>query len=66
MTVVCCAVLTSAIWVIIIYYTRRRLRRADHTPSDNTSDHSGSSKDSGAGESTKRTSHEDLLLGTGK
>ncbi|XP_075218387.1 leucine-rich repeats and immunoglobulin-like domains protein lambik isoform X2 [Lycorma delicatula] len=64
MTVVCCAVLTSAIWVVIIYYTRRHLRRANCTPSDNISDHSGLSKDSGAGESTKRTSHEDLLLGT--
>lgn len=73
-TVVCCAVGTSAIWVIIIYQTRKRLNtpntgleriaktKAFHL--DTKSELSSSSKDSGTGDSTKR-SHEDLLLGTG-
>lgn len=30
-TVVCCAVGTSIIWVVIIYHTRRRMARAVHT-----------------------------------
>uniref|UniRef100_A0A161MIN9 Leucine-rich repeats and immunoglobulin-like protein domains protein 3 n=1 Tax=Triatoma infestans TaxID=30076 RepID=A0A161MIN9_TRIIF len=64
-SVVCCAVGTSAIWVIIIYQTRKRLRPANgETPSrrkivahlDTKSEHSALSKDSGTGDSTKRSS----------
>ncbi|BES90893.1 IGc2 [Nesidiocoris tenuis] len=65
-TVVCCAVGTSAIWVIIIYQTRKRFRctavpkdlssRAIHL--DTKSEHSASSKDSGTGDSTKRSCDE--------
>ncbi|XP_054290558.1 leucine-rich repeats and immunoglobulin-like domains protein 3 [Macrosteles quadrilineatus] len=63
-TVVCCAVGTSIVWVIIIYQTRKRLNSPPPLPPvhlDNKSEHSSSSKDSGTGDSTKR-SHEDLLL----
>lgn len=69
-TVVCCAVGTSIVWVIIIYQTRKRLNTPPVVQTktfhlDNKSEHSsGSSKDSGTGDSTKR-SHEDLLLETG-
>ncbi|XP_046683959.1 leucine-rich repeats and immunoglobulin-like domains protein 3 [Homalodisca vitripennis] len=65
-TVVCCAVGTSVVWVIIIYQTRKRLNPPTASPVvhlDNKSEHSSSSKDSGTGDSTKR-SHEDLLLET--
>lgn len=72
-TVVCCAVGTSFVWVIIIYQTRKRLSTSVPAQEivvqtktfhlDTKSEHSSSSKDSGTGDSTKR-SHEDLLLGT--
>ncbi|XP_073999440.1 uncharacterized protein isoform X2 [Rhodnius prolixus] len=64
-SVVCCAVGTSAIWVIIIYQTRKRLRPTNgDTPAsrkvvahlDTKSEHSALSKDSGTGDSTKRSS----------
>ncbi|XP_014239818.1 leucine-rich repeats and immunoglobulin-like domains protein 3 [Cimex lectularius] len=64
-TVVCCAVGTSAIWVIIIYQTRKRFQINEMakpvgklTHLDNKSEHSASSKDSGTGDSTKRSSDE--------
>ncbi|KAL1130028.1 hypothetical protein AAG570_012971, partial [Ranatra chinensis] len=66
-TVVCCAVGTSCIWVIIIYHTRKRLKNEEQIKGifmngfhlDNKSEHSTSSKDSGTGDSTKR-SNDDL------
>ncbi|RZF42392.1 hypothetical protein LSTR_LSTR004200 [Laodelphax striatellus] len=73
-TFVCCAVVTSAVWVVIIYYTSIRARQNNNGPvpvhalkssasyhSDSKSDHSQSSKDSGTGNSTNRGSNEDLL-----
>lgn len=64
---------TSFVWVIIIYQTRKRLSTSVPAQEivvqtktfhlDTKSEHSSSSKDSGTGDSTKR-SHEDLLLGT--
>lgn len=75
-TVVCCAVATSIVWIIIIYQARKRMRpagsgnvtqdpmiiefteKATHF-ADNTSEHS-SCKDSGTGDSAKR-SNDDLL-----
>lgn len=75
-SVVVCAILTSIVWVVIIYKTRRRMRmtavmqtemqelpetasRSDHTHeqlmTDNISEHS-SCKDSGTGDSAKRSS----------
>ncbi|XP_060516185.1 leucine-rich repeats and immunoglobulin-like domains protein 2 isoform X2 [Cylas formicarius] len=77
-TVVSCAILTSIIWVVIIYQTRRRMvvppvgnelpelidkghthqELGIHCP-DNLSDHS-SCKDSGTGDSAKR-SNDDLV-----
>jgi hypothetical protein len=66
-TVVCCAVGTSLVWVIIIYQARKRLNTTPALPPvhlDNKSEHSSSSKDNGTGDSTKR-SHEDLLLESG-
>lgn len=78
-TVVSCAVLTSIIWVVIIYQTRRKIsaqmelqempemsdrtiihpNMASHHPyPDNISDHS-SCKDSGTGDSARR-SNDDL------
>ncbi|XP_063219203.1 leucine-rich repeats and immunoglobulin-like domains protein 3 isoform X2 [Bacillus rossius redtenbacheri] len=85
-TVVCCAVLTSIIWVFIIYHTRKRMGgpnvsnftstllqhstdlKAVSSPSppqthfyvDTNSEHS-TSKDSGTGDSAKRSTN-DLLL----
>ncbi|XP_022915076.2 leucine-rich repeats and immunoglobulin-like domains protein 3 [Onthophagus taurus] len=75
-TVVCCAVCTSIIWVVIIYQTRRRISVpqpnvlqleatiVDYSErptqfNDNISEHS-SCKDSGTGDSAKR-SNDDLL-----
>lgn len=74
-TVVCCAVATSIIWVVIIYQTRKRLTPSagnenegsaidfnDKTVvhfTDNVSDRS-SCKDSGTGDSAKR-SNDDLV-----
>lgn len=72
--VVCCAVATSIIWVVIIYQTRKRMSSnasviaeptaVDFTDkvihfADNASENS-SCKDSGTGDSAKR-SNEDLL-----
>lgn len=73
-TVVCCAVLTSIIWVVIIYQTRRSIPPSNtiavpadqtavpftdtHFP-DNASENS-SCKDSGTGDSAKR-SNDDLM-----
>ncbi|XP_066997340.2 leucine-rich repeats and immunoglobulin-like domains protein 3 isoform X2 [Anabrus simplex] len=83
-TVVCCAVATSIVWVVIIYQTRKRmglvevgsatcqyprtllpsnLSSAPHLYMDTNSEHS-SGKDSGTGDSAKRSS-DDLLLGNG-
>lgn len=56
-TVVCCAVLTSVVWVVIIYQTRKSLPQFGDTSSDNSS-----CKDSGTGNSAKR-SNDDLLPG---
>ncbi|XP_022196885.1 leucine-rich repeats and immunoglobulin-like domains protein 3 [Nilaparvata lugens] len=74
MTFVCCAVVTSAVWVVIIYYTSLRARQNSEAPvpvqalkssasyhSDSKSDNSNSSKDSGTGNSTNKGSNEDLL-----
>nr|CAD7595754.1 unnamed protein product [Timema genevievae] len=82
-TIVCCAVLTSFVWVFIIYQTRKRMvmtkrvneicqypkallspetdfkDSAPHLYMDTNSEHS-SSKDSGTGDSAKRSS-DDLL-----
>lgn len=67
-TVVCCAVLTSVIWVIVIYKTRRRLNSAQNPATQPTTTviltvpdaqtqlyldtSSQHSKDSGTGDST--------------
>ncbi|GLG98860.1 Toll-like receptor 7 [Gryllus bimaculatus] len=80
-TVVCCAIGTSIIWVVIIYQTRKKmglvevgtescqypstllpsnLSSAPHLYLDTNSEHS-SGKDSGTGDSAKRSS-DDLLL----
>ncbi|CAH0561804.1 unnamed protein product [Brassicogethes aeneus] len=80
-TVVCCAVLTSIVWVVIIYQTRKRPAMPPHPVElnemadyrdnltqptlqlrhcpDNLSEHS-SCKDSGTGDSAKRSS-DDLV-----
>lgn len=67
-TFVLSMVITSAFWVIVIYLTRKN-RRTIHTPLspiDSKSENSShSSKDSGTGDSTKR-SYQDLLLTTGE
>lgn len=69
-SIVCCAVGTSAVWVIIIYQTRRHLSNNhlsskdlihQRTTLDNKSDNSSTSKDSGTGNSTKRST-EDFRL----
>lgn len=81
-TVVCCALGTSVIWVVIIYQTRKKmglvevvtescqypstvlpsnLSSVPHLYVDTNSEHS-SGKDSGTGDSAKRSS-DDLLLG---
>ncbi|XP_066906291.1 leucine-rich repeats and immunoglobulin-like domains protein 3 [Halyomorpha halys] len=66
---VCCVVGTSALWVIIIYQTRKGFSN-NNAPkhiinqqilADNKSENSSSSKDSGTGNSTKKSS-EDLQL----
>ncbi len=68
-TIVTSVVITSAVWVIFIHLTRRRNRRCIRTsmsPTDIKSENSShSSKDSGTGDSTKR-SYQDLLLTTSK
>lgn len=76
-TVVCCAVATSIVWVVIIYQTHKRMRNAhanvaipelpklnftektNNQFGDDISEHS-SCKDSGTGDSAKR-SNDDLL-----
>lgn len=66
-TFVLSIVITSAFWVIVIYLTRknRRTIRTPMSPIDSKSENSShSSKDSGTGDSTKR-SYQDLLLTTG-
>lgn len=66
-TFVLSIVITSAFWVIVIYMTRRNRRtiRSPMSPIDSKSENSShSSKDSGTGDSTKR-SYQDLLLTTG-
>lgn len=72
-SVVVCAILTSIVWVVIIYKTRRRIEMAaamqtemqefpedvtrgrEHLMPDDISEHS-SCKDSGTGDSAKRSS----------
>lgn len=67
-TLVLSIVITSAVWVVFIHLTRssRRLKRTPLSPVDCKSENSShSSKDSGTGDSTKR-SYQDLLLLSGK
>lgn len=66
-TLVLSVVITSAVWVIFIHMTRRNRRslRTPLSPIDIKSENSShSSKDSGTGDSTKR-SYQDLLMTTG-
>lgn len=65
---VCCVVGTSALWVIIIYQTRKGFSNSaskhvinQQILADNKSENSASSKDSGTGNSTKKST-EDLQL----
>lgn len=71
-TVVCCAVCTSVIWVVIIYQTRKipppdtEINQPEEMQSEytermnNFGDDTSSCKDSGTGDSAKR-SNDDLI-----